>query len=74
MCDILPTGVFAAFQILNHPKVLPMVTSLPYPQSSFREDIEDVAWADKLGSEDTILTIAVVGLGPVGLVSPIALF
>ena len=34
MCDILPTGVFAAFRALNHPNVLPMVTGLPYPLSS----------------------------------------
>jgi hypothetical protein len=64
MCDILPTGAFAAFQALNHPKVLPMVTGLPYPESSFRE-----AGPGKLGTEDMVLTIAVVGLGPVGLVS-----
>jgi len=67
MCDILPTGVFAAFQALNHPKVLPMVTGLPYPASSLRDN--GLVGAGKLGSEDTILTIAVIGLGPVGLVS-----
>jgi hypothetical protein len=67
MCDILPTGVFAAFQALNHPKMLPMSTGLPFPASSFRAD--GLNGAEKLGSEDTILTIAVVGLGPVGLVS-----
>jgi hypothetical protein len=67
MCDILPTGVFAAFQALNHPKMLPMSTGLPFPTSSFRAD--GLSGAEKLGSEDTILTIAVVGLGPVGLVS-----
>lgn len=68
MCDILPTGVFAAFQMLNHPKVLPMITSLPYPQSSFHAILGNVTDGN-LGSDDTILTIAVIGLGPVGLVS-----
>ena len=66
MCDILPTGVFAAFQALNHPKVLPMVTGLPYPASSL--GTEAVA-TSKLTGEDQALTIAVIGLGPVGLVS-----
>jgi len=69
MCDILPTGTFAAFQMLNHPKVLPMITSLPYPQSSFQREVGDVAETGKLRSEDKFLTIAVVGLGPVGLAS-----
>jgi threonine dehydrogenase-like Zn-dependent dehydrogenase len=68
MCDILPTGVFAAFQTLNHPKVLPIVTGLPYPESTFRADAGPV----KLEVEDMILTIAVIGLGPVGVVSPFA--
>jgi hypothetical protein len=67
MCDILPTGVFAAFQALNHPKVLPIVTGLPYPESSFRKGEVDNGHK-KLKSEDIILNIAVVGLGPVGLV------
>ncbi|KZP26293.1 hypothetical protein FIBSPDRAFT_351234 [Athelia psychrophila] len=69
MCDILPTGVFAAFQSLNHPKVLPMVTGLPYPASSIGTD---AVVASALTSEDTTLTIAVIGLGPVGLVSLIS--
>jgi len=43
-----------------------MVNGLPYPQSSFQTSMAGVS---KLGSEDTVLTIAVVGLGPVGLVS-----
>ncbi|KAF7975330.1 hypothetical protein HWV62_9765 [Athelia sp. TMB] len=64
MCDILPTGVFAAFQALNHPKVLPMVTGLPYPASSLGTE---TAATSKLTGEDQVLTIAVIGLGPVGL-------
>ncbi|KIM78518.1 hypothetical protein PILCRDRAFT_98402 [Piloderma croceum F 1598] len=71
MCDILPTGVFAAFQALNHPKMLPMSTGLPFPASSFRAD--GLNGSEKLGSEDTILTIAVIGLGPVGLCACISL-
>ncbi|KAG1898200.1 chaperonin 10-like protein [Suillus fuscotomentosus] len=34
LCDILPTGVFAAFQALSHAKTLPFTTRQPYPLSA----------------------------------------
>ncbi|EGN98107.1 hypothetical protein SERLA73DRAFT_91326 [Serpula lacrymans var. lacrymans S7.3] len=72
LCDILPTGVFAAFQALNHPKTLPMMNSCPYPQSS---SFARFALSSKvLGAEDVSLTFAIVGLGPVGLCACISLF
>ncbi|KAF9220478.1 hypothetical protein BS17DRAFT_739221 [Gyrodon lividus] len=71
LCDILPTGVFAAFQALNHPKTLPMLTSRPYPQSS-GVAIADNAVLAPLQPEDKDLTIAVVGLGPVGVCACVA--
>jgi hypothetical protein len=66
MCDILPTGVFAAVQALNHPKVLPMVRGMPYPLSLGPST--SVAIESHLREDDTRLTIAVLGLGPVGMV------
>ncbi|KAF8552756.1 hypothetical protein OG21DRAFT_1339277 [Imleria badia] len=70
LCDILPTGVFAAFQALNNPKTLPMLTSRSYPQSSGAA-LLDVSVPFK--AEDKVLTIAIVGLGPVGVCACIAL-
>jgi len=72
LCDILPTGVFAAFQALNHPKLQPMLTSTPYPQSSGTAVLES-GLPVSLKAEDNALTIAVVGLGPVGVCALIAL-
>lgn len=69
LCDILPTGAFAAFQALNHQKMLPMLTSKPYPQSS-RTGLLDCGAAVPLTAEDKMVTIAIVGLGPVGVVRP----
>ncbi|EIW81237.1 hypothetical protein CONPUDRAFT_104507 [Coniophora puteana RWD-64-598 SS2] len=71
LCDNLPTGVFAAFQALSHPKFLPMSTGLPYPLSSLGASAESEALT--LLPEDRALTIAVVGLGPVGMCASIAL-
>ncbi|KAF9235180.1 chaperonin 10-like protein [Melanogaster broomeanus] len=71
LCDILPTGVFAAFQALNHPKTLPMMTSRSYPQSSGIA-VQDSAVFAPLQPEDKGFTIAVVGLGPVGVCACIA--
>ena len=67
LCDILPTGVFAAFQALNHPKTLPMLTSRSYPQSSGTTLLDSDA-SVPLKAEDKVLTIAIIGLGPVGVV------
>lgn len=67
LCDILPTGVFAAFQALNHPKMLPILTSRSYPQSS-GAGLQGGAASAPFKAEDKVLTIAIVGLGPVGVV------
>ena len=67
LCDILPTGVFAAFQALSHPKTLPMLSSRSYPQSSGATPLES-GISVPLTAKDKVLTIAVIGLGPVGVV------
>ncbi|KAG9315543.1 chaperonin 10-like protein [Chiua virens] len=72
LCDILPTGVFAAFQALNHPKTQPMLTSRPYPQGPEVSVLDDGV-SVPFKTEDKILTIAIVGLGPVGVCACIAL-
>lgn len=60
LADILPTGVFAALQALQHPKLSPLLTGSAYPSNP--------ALTTPLQTEDRTLTIAVVGLGPVGVV------
>ncbi|KAF8552753.1 GroES-like protein [Imleria badia] len=72
LCDILPTGVFAAFQALSHPKSLPMLTSRSYPQSSGAALLKSGV-SVPLKAEDKVLTIAIIGLGPVGVCACIAL-
>ncbi|KAJ3762110.1 chaperonin 10-like protein [Lentinula raphanica] len=54
LSDILPTGVFAATQLLAHPKMQPMLTGRAWPSNR-------------------ILTIAIIGLGPVGVCASVAL-
>lgn len=73
MCDILPTGVFAAFQALNHPKVLPMVTGLPYPLSSTQGEDHSSHPIQNFDAVDRLLTIGVIGLGPVGICACVSL-
>jgi hypothetical protein len=68
LCDILPTGVFAAFQALSHAKTLPFTTGRPYPLSSSLSQVGDVTLLPSLKG-DELLTVAVIGLGPVGVVS-----
>ncbi|CAK5270189.1 unnamed protein product [Mycena citricolor] len=69
LADILPTGVFAALQALNHPKVLPAITGKPWP-SMIAADSDAVA---TMKPEDQILTFAIIGLGPVGLCASVSL-
>lgn len=73
MCDILPTGVFTAFRALNHPNVLPMVTGLPYPLSSKLGDGLSSHLNQNLDAADCLLTIGVIGLGPVGICACVSL-
>ncbi|KAI0947545.1 hypothetical protein AcW1_009273 [Taiwanofungus camphoratus] len=73
--DILPTGVFAALQVLQHPKISPILTGKAYPFSSCI--LGGVTGSDSNAlacqREDRILTLAVVGLGPVGVCATISL-
>ncbi|KAJ7639090.1 alcohol dehydrogenase [Roridomyces roridus] len=68
LADILPTGVFAALQALNHPKVLPALTGRPFPTSFFPGEASAAMVA-----EDRTLTFAIIGLGPVGLCAAVSL-
>ncbi|OAX39893.1 hypothetical protein K503DRAFT_715624 [Rhizopogon vinicolor AM-OR11-026] len=72
LCDILPTGVFAAFQALSHAKIQPFTTGQPYPLGSSLSQVGDVSFLPFL-EEDQLLTMAVIGLGPVGVCACIAL-
>jgi hypothetical protein len=70
LADIVPTGVFGALQVLNHPKVLPVTTGRPWPHSYGTLETSTTT-LDKdatLLPADRILTFAVLGLGPVGVV------
>lgn len=58
LSDILPTGYFAAKQAFSHPNL-----------EAFRTPVISVASAAPLTDEDRVITVAVVGLGPVGIVS-----
>ncbi|KAK7048110.1 chaperonin 10-like protein [Favolaschia claudopus] len=68
LADILPTGVFAAVQALNHPKVLPALSGRPWPTSFFSGDVSATVLP-----EDRLLTFAIIGLGPVGLCASVSL-
>jgi hypothetical protein len=75
--DILPTGLFAALQLLQHQKIAPMLRGDAWPLNTwpFHPDSaspaygKDMVSASPLCMEDRILTVAIVGLGPVGIVS-----
>ncbi len=70
LADILPTGAFAAIQALQHPKIATILTGKPYPSGPVvPRSVADHQALAQLQSEDRTLTIAVVGLGPVGVVS-----
>jgi threonine dehydrogenase-like Zn-dependent dehydrogenase len=74
LADILPTGYFAALQLLNHPNLQPSLSGKPLPL--FAKPVEPKI---SLYSEtppvpaDDGLNIAVIGLGPVGVCALIAL-
>lgn len=83
LADILPTGVFAALQALQHPNILPVIRGERYPLASagglscapdndyyrLEELLTDIHWPAMKG-DDRILNIAIIGLGPVGVVRP----
>ena len=77
LADILPTGFFAVTQALHHPNILPILNAKPFPASSFAQGSTNeqslmtllTDGLPPLTNSDMILTVAVIGLGPVGLVS-----
>ncbi|KAG5648439.1 hypothetical protein DXG03_005013 [Asterophora parasitica] len=71
LADILPTGLFAATQALNHPKLQPVLTGKPWPLcfSPASPEGNEVS----LTQEDRTLTVAVIGLGPVGICATVSL-
>ncbi|TFK27963.1 alcohol dehydrogenase [Coprinopsis marcescibilis] len=69
LADILPTGVFAATQAINHPKVQPIITGKPWPLCFSSTTGNDISILE----EDRIFTAAIVGLGPVGVCAAISL-
>jgi len=77
LADILPTGVFAALQALQHPKLSPMLTGSAYPSSSFVPSsgltLAGAGVMKPLEAADRTLTIAIVGLGPVGVCAAVSL-
>ncbi|CAA7261421.1 unnamed protein product [Cyclocybe aegerita] len=72
LADILPTGVFAALQVINHPKVAPIITGKPWPMC-FSKDDAPSSNQISLTDEDKILTVAVIGLGPVGICATVSM-
>ena len=68
LADILPTGAFAAVQALQHAKLGPMLSAIPYPFSGYVSDTQVIATLPALLLDDRVLTFAIVGLGPVGVV------
>ncbi|KAL1745467.1 chaperonin 10-like protein [Schizophyllum fasciatum] len=64
--DILPTGMFAAMQALNHPKLQADLNGKPWPSC--------LDLSARTGSSAArALSFAVVGMGPVGICAVIAL-
>lgn len=70
LSDILPTGVFAATQLLAHPKLQPMLTGRAWPPNLYSKSNSP---QPLLSKEDRMLTIGIVGLGPVGVCASVAL-
>ena len=70
LADIVPTGVFGALQVLNHPKVLPVTTGKPWPHSygTLETGTTNLDKDATLLPADRVLTFAILGLGPVGVV------
>ncbi|KAK1227138.1 hypothetical protein PQX77_009878 [Marasmius sp. AFHP31] len=77
MSDILPTGLFGAIQVLNHPKVKSVWGGKGWPgvflPSSLVESPEVTGTGAGMSWEDTTLTIALIGLGPVGICALVSL-
>ncbi|KAJ3510816.1 hypothetical protein NMY22_g15854 [Coprinellus aureogranulatus] len=67
LADILPTGLFAAIQAINHPKVQPVLTGKPWPLCFSGTESLDIL------DEDRAFTAVIIGLGPVGVCAAISL-
>lgn len=67
LADILPTGYFAALQLLQHPKLLPLLCGNPYPNSTLA--LNNPVGGTTIAPKD-VLNVALIGLGPVGIVRP----
>ncbi|PPQ77465.1 hypothetical protein CVT25_011335 [Psilocybe cyanescens] len=74
LADILPTGVFAALQALNHPKVAPVITGKPWPLC-FDRETNAVSGGNEVSftAEDRVLNVAIIGLGPVGVCTTVSM-
>ncbi|KDQ53396.1 hypothetical protein JAAARDRAFT_183359 [Jaapia argillacea MUCL 33604] len=72
LADILPTGIYAALQVLQHPKIAPVITGVAYPFSGWTP-LARLEGVGQLEVGDRELVLAVVGLGPVGVCATIAL-
>ncbi|KAJ2935171.1 hypothetical protein H1R20_g1978, partial [Candolleomyces eurysporus] len=70
LADILPTGVFAATQAINHPKVQPFITGKPWPLCFSSAPVPEGL---EILDEDKVFTVAIVGLGPVGVCAVVSL-
>jgi hypothetical protein len=70
MADILPTGYFAAKQALEHPNLAPLLNS---QLVSMSVGFVDSSYASEVPTPtadiNPVYTFAVIGLGPVGVVS-----
>jgi len=64
LADILPTGYFAALQLLQHPKLVPLLKGNPYP----RPTLALSPAGESVTFPSDVLNIALIGLGPVGIV------
>lgn len=74
LADILPTGSFAALQCLSHPKVQAVLTGNPWPLCLLPSGPPaEIANSAPLTQADRILTLAIIGLGPVGLCTSVSL-
>jgi len=79
LADILPTGAFAAIQALQHPKLAPFISGRPFPfngvyvPSVGAEGEGGLIHSGGLNDQERVITIGIVGLGPVGLCAIVAL-
>ena len=64
LSDILPTGYFAALQLLQHPKLAPLLSGDAYPLLTLEPGLA----GGPTSASTEPLNIAMIGLGPVGIV------